>query len=276
MRRVSCWGLLLGLALHAALLATPCNATITDSDRPIKVLTLNLRCLEDHWKVRKGLVFSGLIDLDPDFIGFQECCREVLNCTGPECADNFRDIHETMNEAFNTTYYFYRADTHMSWNIWQDSARKMIIARTSFPSSPNGTATPLIFATTHLDYKSDQVRSEEALCAVDALERYQEAHGIPRALLVGDFNADVVSPTDQVGPTMEKAGYTDTFRALYSSPGCTFQSNLPDERIDYQWVKPGLKPVKASLQFTKHTTFAVYASDHLGVYAEYQITAHPK
>jgi len=65
-----------------------------------------------------NLVLSQMVELNPDIIGLQECCREISNCTN--CSDNFLDLHRALANA-GLNYYTARVDTHLAWDMWQES-----------------------------------------------------------------------------------------------------------------------------------------------------------
>jgi len=74
-----------------------------------------------------------------------------------------------------------------------------------------------------------------------------------------------------------KADLFEVFGKLRpSDAGLTFQSNMLFERIDYIWIGGNLDtiaPQSCQVGFTKHSPFAIYASDHLGVVCDISIKA---
>ena len=104
--------------------------------------------------------------------------------------------------------------------------------------------------TTHLDASKDDAERRhqaglirETLLALPADRPF---------LLAGDFNALPTAPT--LAPLRER--WTDAWASLETTPGPTFPSDQPRERIDYFWYDAGrVQPVRLRIPDTQ-------ASDH--------------
>jgi endonuclease/exonuclease/phosphatase family metal-dependent hydrolase len=85
-----------------------------------------------------------------------------------------------------------------------------------------------------------------------------------RTILVGDFNATPDAPA--IG-RLRDAGFVDAWRRLRpGEAGYTFESSLPDKRIDYVLVSSDLAPRLEDIRLAATGTFdGARGSDHLGV-----------
>jgi endonuclease/exonuclease/phosphatase family metal-dependent hydrolase/MFS family permease len=98
----------------------------------------------------------------------------------------------------------------------------------------------------HLEEDSD-IRLGQVPQLIDAW------NGAARTALVGDMNATPDSPEMLL---LAEAGLVDVSAEIGPSPGYTFYSPSPDERIDYIWISPELTPSAFEIRQTT-------ASDHL-------------
>lgn len=99
----------------------------------------------------------------------------------------------------------------------------------------------------HNPEAGSDIRQEQVLVLVEAWD------SAPRTIITGDYNARPDSPEIQA---LVDAGLIDVGGAIGPSPGYTFNSAEPYERIDYIWSSPDLSP--NSYQVSQTT-----ASDHL-------------
>ncbi|MBN1948023.1 MAG: endonuclease/exonuclease/phosphatase family protein [Bradymonadales bacterium] len=241
----------------------------------ISVISLNLRCLQDDWDRRLPIIADTLAALRPDLMGFQEVCAE------PGGRDNLVELVDGLSQRTGAVYRVERTVTHRSWDRYDEGLalvsphtvgefaaealpagifpRKVILWRASTPQGG------VLFATTHLDYQSGEVRGEQIAVVVSELEERRRV-GEP-VILTGDLNE---SPGGAVQQALDAAGYTDLWDALRSSEsGPTYPADDPSARIDYIWLNPGESGWEpGSIDRILDTPVAgVYGSDHLGLYA---------
>ena len=237
---------------------------------PLRVVTLNLRCLIDDWDARLPLVADGLAALAPDAIALQEVCAE------PGGRDALEELAAALAARGAGDLAQTRTTTHRAWDTYDEGLailsrhpiaavrvaplpagalpRKILAARLD---SPGG---PVVLASTHLDHQSETVRAEQAVAAAAALDDL--AAGEP-ALLLGDLNEP---PGAGVAAALAGAGFTDAWAAVHpADPGATFPASAPSVRIDYIWAR-GLTP-DAAERVLAEPSGAVYPSDHVGVSA---------
>ncbi len=117
----------------------------------------------------------------------------------------------------------------------------------------------LVLFNTHLDAGSDEA---ERLSSIAQLKALSQPYTNQSLIMLGDFNARPTSSS--YGAVAES--FADAWPLAGSGNGYTFPANLPDRRIDYQWVRSanGLRPVRAWVISTP-------ASDHLPVMVEWAV-----
>lgn len=120
-----------------------------------------------------------------------------------------------------------------------------------------------VFATTHLDHRSDAARLE----GVSLITAYLDKTYPDKPVFVcGDFNC---LPESSPITAMKEAGFE-----IISSTGHTFSAKKPSKCIDYIFVKKHGKPVQA-LQSMIPTRFekgdVTVASDHLPVFVDVKL-----
>ena len=120
-----------------------------------------------------------------------------------------------------------------------------------------------VFATTHLDHRSDAARLE----GVRLIAEYMDKHYPGKPVFVcGDFNC---LPESAPITAMKEAGFE-----IISSTGNTFTAKNPSKCIDYIFIKKHGKSVQA-LQSMIPTRFekgdVTIASDHLPVFVDVKL-----
>jgi endonuclease/exonuclease/phosphatase family metal-dependent hydrolase len=116
---------------------------------------------------------------------------------------------------------------------------------------------PLSFYASHLDHVRDpgNARAEQ-------LDELLAAwSGQPRAILLGDLNAEPDTPELQA---LYQAGLVDALAATGQDDAFTYWDPLPSRRIDYIFLTPDLSPRRAWVLQSR-------ASDHLPVLVEVQM-----
>jgi len=118
---------------------------------------------------------------------------------------------------------------------------------------------PLVFMTTHIDYRSDD---SERWNNVDEIEATTRQYAGKPVILCCDFND---KPTSRVAQKMAKT-FDDTWAMVGKGDGFSFSADRPHERIDYLWISKNtpLRPLKAWVPSSR-------ASDHLPVVAEFEL-----
>jgi endonuclease/exonuclease/phosphatase family metal-dependent hydrolase/uncharacterized membrane protein YidH (DUF202 family) len=113
---------------------------------------------------------------------------------------------------------------------------------------------PITFYATHLDHLSgpDHARAQQVAEVLAAWD------GDPRAILLGDLNAEPEAP--ELGGIYE-AGFVDVLAATGQDDVFTFWDPLPSRRIDFIFLTPDLPLGRAWVVSSR-------ASDHLPVLAE--------
>lgn len=115
---------------------------------------------------------------------------------------------------------------------------------------------PLVFASTHFDFKSPETQVLQAQCVVANLA----ATGIP-ALVAGDFNATADS---------EVIALMDKHFTLLSGTAPTFPAKEPLKRLDYIWGEPEGR--FRLIETTEGEPGADAPSDHLPVMSVIEFT----
>ncbi|MHB0980960.1 MAG: endonuclease/exonuclease/phosphatase family protein, partial [Thermoleophilia bacterium] len=122
-----------------------------------------------------------------------------------------------------------------------------------------GADAPLRVVVTHYHHPEEggPVRVLESAALLDVWG------GAPRTVVLGDFNA---IPCDREIETLREAGLVEVLAAAGVSPGYTYSSDEPFQRIDYIWVTPDLLAAGAGAPADVRITGGT-ASDHLGIAA---------
>jgi endonuclease/exonuclease/phosphatase family metal-dependent hydrolase len=115
---------------------------------------------------------------------------------------------------------------------------------------------PLVFMSTHVDYRADDTERLLNLREIAALTRRFDHASV---ILCGDFND---TPNSRVHQQL-KLGFDDTWELAGDGAGWTYPSGNPRKRIDYIWIArtARLKPTAAHVPESA-------ASDHRPVVVE--------
>lgn len=228
-------------------------------------------------------IIGKLKELDPDIIGIQEI-NETLTDTSTNQA---KVISDSLSKHFGIEYYYYYSFTHLSWNNtfreFVGIVSKYPFVDTGYKQLPPGLFirkavwgyidSPLgmiNFFSTHLSFTNVEARINQVEEIIPYVaETTQNYPGIA-AILLGDFN-DVPNSEPIVMLTGTASGdyFIDTFLKIhpFGNPGYTVDSDNPERRIDYIFIKN-------DNQLTIDDSYTVmdepysgnlYCSDHLGV-----------
>lgn len=121
---------------------------------------------------------------------------------------------------------------------------------------------PLIFASTHIDFRPDNT---ERLSNVEEMVQLAERFKPLPVILCGDFND---APNSEVHFRL-KEHFTDAWETAGEGGGFTYSSAKPNKRIDFIFVT-------ANVQINKATVISTQASDHLPLVVELNITLNDK
>lgn len=241
----------------------------------MKIMTLNLNfCETKHggWPLRRQLIVRAIQQQDPDVIGFQAVRKDSMNEDGQDqaaqLAGRFPFFKHVVFVA-TTTHPDGRHDgsaflsrlpfTHVDHRILrlgvepvEDAARRIVLlAQMASPS--------LSIFNCHFSWSSRQ-----ALSNIDEASRYMRECP-ERAVLVGDLNN---TPNSAPIGRLAAEGWIDVWAYLRpGDSGYTFESDAPDKRIDYVWVRPDLLPSVKAIDLVKEQSneYGSRLSDHLGL-----------
>ena len=250
----------------------------------LRVATVNLRCLLEDWSLRVPLIVAELAELDLDVIALQEVCREEGG------ADALTDLTTLLDAATGKSHQSVRAETHVAWDKYQEGIalltphtiksmetvalptgvfpRKALLASIE-PELISGQSVALRIAVTHLSFGDDQasVRVQQ----LGALRAALQASAVvgESLFIAGDMNE---KPNGEAISAALADGYQDSWAQLNPfSDGPTYPAELPRTRIDYILFSPASDAMQArqAMRFLETPTEGRYASDHLGVWADF-------
>jgi endonuclease/exonuclease/phosphatase family metal-dependent hydrolase len=239
----------------------------TDAPAPAgkRVLTLNLRGLQDDWPKRKPIVVDALAAIDAEVMAFQECAAS-------SSADNLGELLPLVAAKTKRTYAVERAVGHDLLGTKEGIAivstapfdtkktvdlpagifpRKLILVRVG----------GYVFGNAHLDPTNGGTRESQAKKIVAELGMF----GAPMepTVAMGDMNE---TDGDPVHKLFIDAGYADAWLALRpTEKGNTFPASGPDRRIDFIFTK-GARATSVTT-FLEMKVSGITGSDHLGVWA---------
>ena len=247
----------------------------------MKILTLNTWQERGPWRERWEVIFAGLKTFRPDIVVFQEIFnpdwvqeigRRAGYASGVYCE----------KESGLAIFSHYPLAGSGSRRLAAQSAREdyrrfVLFGRFKTPAGI------LCVFDTHLSWMLDDSGVRERQTA-EIADWMAEKTGEDEALICGDFNAVAWSP--EIRNLTESRGFNDVFRQINPrEPGLTWTYDnvytregrhpMPDRRIDYIFTRPGRglfsKPVGAHCVFTEPDLKGVFASDHYGVFAQFQV-----
>lgn len=250
----------------------------------MRVATLNIWHDRGPWPRRLPLIRREIDRLRPDVLGLQEVLRSPDACQALAIADG---------TGYHVAYA--PAAQRDGGPAWQGNAvlsRRPIREQQVFllPGADVAEPRSLLYAlveapdgdlpvfVTHLAWEPHhgplRLRQAEFIAAqVIAVADVCRPSGRPRAVLLGDFNAE---PDSQEMKSLAAAGFVDAWGS--SAPGYTFDqandyardADEPSCRIDYILTR-GTSAADARLVFTEPDrtgATVVWPSDHFGVLAE--------
>ncbi|MBI3189262.1 MAG: endonuclease/exonuclease/phosphatase family protein [Ignavibacteriales bacterium] len=258
------------------------------SQPPLRVITYNIMGMKPgtNPSARLTAIIENLKQLQPDIIGIQEI-NETLNGGGLD--NQAKTIAESLSIFFGTTFTFYNAYTHLSWNNqyreYIGIITKHPVVQQGFTQLVQGTFprkvawnyinTPLgkiHFFNTHFDYQSTSVRLQQATQAMNFITQKETLLQSVATLFTGDFNdTPGTSPINYI----LNAGFWDSFaKANPSRSGYTVPSNAPTSKIDFIFYRStgGLTIDSSTVIMNQPYSAGSFPSDHLGVMTIFSLT----
>lgn len=250
----------------------------------LKVLSFNVEGMKPGTNpgIRITEIIRELKQIDADIIGLQEI-NEDKNGDGSD--NQGLRIKNALEDYFETEYYYYQQQTHLSWD---NEFKEFIGIISKYPVNNQGyfqlvsgvfprkvvwnqISTPIgeiNFFNTHLSYNSESVRLKQVEQIDDYIIATSTSNGVVSNILCGDFNAIPSSPVIKYLTQPSTDFYFSSFqRANPDLPGFTVPSNNPNAKIDFVFYTN-----KSTLSVD--TSFVVmdmpfgenfYYSDHMGV-----------
>jgi endonuclease/exonuclease/phosphatase family metal-dependent hydrolase len=260
----------------------------------MRVLTLNLWGQRGAWEERRSVLISGLRDLQPDLIAFQESI----------VTDTYDQIHDLLGANYHFVHHSIRDPDGQGISIasrWplnevheidlQVSARTADFACTALVAEilvpdPVG---PLIFVNHCPNWQSDFEfeREQQTVPTARFVEELVGERSV-HVVLAGDFTATPDTANVRFWRGLQSLGgisvcYNDVWERTHpDEPGHTFSPRNPlrserwlldlGRRIDYIFIRcghtsPTLDVTSCTLAFDQPVG-EVWASDHFGVVAD--------
>jgi endonuclease/exonuclease/phosphatase family metal-dependent hydrolase len=282
------------LSVAAALLIGAWAGAQPAPGEPLRVVSFNIRYGtakdgDNHWSMRRALLFDVLRDLDADVIGLQEALAfqiDEIEAAMPGYAavgvgrDDAARGGELSAILFRTAR-FHVADAGTFW--FSDTPE--LPASTSWGNRITRICTWARFVdrdgrgfylfNLHLDHESQPSRERSTAL----LRQRIEGRAVPAdpVIVTGDFNAGERNPaiTALLSAPDAAARFVDTYRVLHPDAAevgtfTGFQSgHTGGEKIDYVLVQPGTEVVSAAIVRTSRN--GRYPSDHFPVAATVQL-----
>lgn len=253
---------------------------LANDARELNVMSFNIRYGsagdgENHWKLRKDLVFDVFRNHSPDVVGVQEALRFQLD----EIAIALPEYGEVGTGRGGGTRDEYSAILYRTNRVTVSESGTFWLSNTpDIPSKHWGNACVRICTwahfvdleskqsfylfNTHLDHHS-QISRERGIQLI--LERIKLRRLSDPFVLTGDFNAGEDNPAIRM---IEAAGLVDTFRVLHPEAKNVgtfngFKGNSTGEKIDAVFSEPSVKVLKAGI--VHDNLDGRYPSDHFPV-----------
>jgi endonuclease/exonuclease/phosphatase family metal-dependent hydrolase len=263
----------------------------------MRVATLNLWVMNGAWEERSAALRTGLRELRPDVIGFQEVINDGENDTAAEILD---PDYQVRHQAGGLLGDGNCAAIASRWPItaWHELDLQLGPSTADFPATtliaeidapdPVG---PLLFVN-HLPSWKPQLERERELQAAAAVRRVEQlvAEGAQHVVLAGDLDATPESASIRFLRGLQSldgtsAYYHDAWERTHpDDPGHTFTTRNPlmtedtdvrvetSRRIDHIFVRcdehgPTLDVRRCDLIFDKPVD-GVWATDHFGLVAD--------
>jgi endonuclease/exonuclease/phosphatase family metal-dependent hydrolase len=290
--------------LLLAILFGLCCVNVSDTkadDLELWVMSFNIRYGsandgDNHWKNRREMVFDVIRDHPSDVIGLQEALRFQM--------DEIREAHPVYGEIgvaredgnsdgeyssilYRTdrfgvgesgTFWFSDTPEIAGSNTWGNACVR-ICSWARLIETKTGKA--FYIYNLHLDHVSQPSREKSAVLLAERIKnrRYKEPF-----VVTGDFNAGENNPVITYlkgenaveGPDGSKVQISvpmiDTFRVLHPEvkdvrTGHAFRGTRKGNKIDYVFVPPGTKVLKAEILYDN--VDGRYPSDHYPVIASF-------
>lgn len=254
----------------------------------MKILTLNTWRENGPWKERWQVIFDGLHKLQPDVIGFQEIFDAAWE----------KEAGEKMGRPFR--YFSDPQSGHVIWSKHPIAEKECLMFKTQSPHEDyrryatyalleiGRKKERLAFFVTHLSWMLDDgpVREKQADELLAFIQK--KAAGV-ETVAVGDFNAPPSTP--EIRKMIREGGFTDVFEKMNPGSAAVTWDNrnpfaasahhsLPDRRIDYLFIRnagPLLGNLKrCRIVFNQPGKNGLYATDHYGVLATFDVGADPR
>jgi endonuclease/exonuclease/phosphatase family metal-dependent hydrolase len=257
---------------------------------PVTVMTFNIRYGtardgDNHWTLRRSLLFDVLREQDPDLVGLQEALdgqiREIVEAVpGYAVVGVGRDDGRTAGEyaailvrrdrfhvAEAGTFWFSDSPAVPGSTSWGNRITRIC----SWVRLVDRDGTAFWMFNVHLDHESQPSRERSAELLLRRIEA--RAHPDEPVIVTGDFNAGEDNPAIQA--MLGAKAFVDTFRVVHPEEKQvgTFTGFTLDQfggpKIDYVLVQPGTEVLSAAIVRTARD--GRYPSDHFPVVARIQL-----
>ena len=251
----------------------------------LKILTYNIEGMKPgtNPSLRLALIISELRQVDPDIIGLQEINEDV---NGDGSDNQGLRIKNALEEYFETEYYYYQQQTHLSWD---NEFKEFIGIITKYPVMDQGyhqlvtgvfprkvvwnqISTPIgeiNFFNTHLSFNSGAVRLQQVEQIDNYINTISTENGVVSNILTGDFNAVPQSPVIQylTEPSTDIYYFSSFQKVNPEISGFTVPSNGPTAKIDFVFYtnKSTVSVDTSYIVMDEPLGEDLYFSDHLGV-----------
>lgn len=256
-----------------------------DASDSLKIMTYNIQGMKPGTDPETRLVhiIDKLIELDPDIIGIQEINETLSDTSTNQC----KIIADSLGSHFGMEYYYYYSFTHLSWN---NTFREFVGIISKYPILDSGYKqlppglfirkcvwsyidSPLgkiNFFSTHLSFTNVEARIPQVEEIIPYVEETEQNNPGIASILVGDFNDEPNSePITMLTSTAGGDYYIDTFFKVhpYGNPGYTVDSDNPERRIDYVFLKNSSPLLIENSYVVMNEPYSgnLFCSDHLGV-----------
>lgn len=248
---------------------------------------------ENHWDLRRDLLFQVIRDEDADIVGLQEALRfqidQIVEAVpayafvgvgrddGREAGEHSAILYRRarLNVLDSGTFWFSDTPTLPGSATWGNRITR--ICTWARFSDAEWDGRPFYVFNLHLDHESQPSRERSVRLLADRIRTRAPADPV---IVTGDFNIDEQNPAtrwllgeEHALPGAGKAGVelVDTFRAVHPDArgvgtftGFTF-GNIDERKIDYVLTGPGF--VVRDARIVRTSRDRRYPSDHFPVVA---------